>query len=785
MRFTLCLISGVLLGEAFSGGYFLPLGIFSALAVGLWVLKWLNPQSIFINYTTASDVLYLLLIIVFGWFRIAVSSQVQPNNTTFQLIQVSSWDVITSKGIITSTSVSAIGKSRLDIIVEETEIDLIKSKEKYNARLLFDYTTDALPGDTISFQGSIIPITDKRNPLAFDYKSFLSSRDIYVQFSVDSLIKVSQNNSHLNWFWWRAKLKKIVEQNFSNSTEDLANALILGQKAELDQQTKKAFSRAGLSHIMAVSGLHVGFLLAPIWFILPFFRRNLIGKYVGLTIVIIVLFLYSGLTNFSASVLRASVTAVFLTFGKLFNKSPNSINLTAAAAFFLLVINPSDLFSIGFQLSFSAVFIILLILPVIQSSHPSWIRFRWFGKPITVIIVSIVVQIGLYPIQAFYFGEVSLISPISNALFIPFLGLCIPLSFAGLIFTPISSELALFLSQPLNLLLTGMKYFVITISELEWSWMKVNTPTSLIFPFWLMVIFMISSLKKPAIRFKLINLSLLFLSVILFKDIYDKINPDNLTVTYFDVGQGDAALIQTPNGANVLIDTGVWRPGYSSGQSVLLPHLEAEGIAKLDAVVLSHPHADHIGGILDLVEGVPIDTIYNSGFVYESNLYKSYQIEAESQGIPIKSVQAGDIINIDNSVLLLILGPEGGRFNSDPNQHSIVLELIYGDTEFLFTGDADDSQEARIIENYGRLLNTDALKVAHHGSRTSSTEEFVNITSPDISVVSLGDRNRFKHPHIEAIQRINSSETELFYTSRDKAIILKSDGKKIWRLDWD
>ncbi len=132
-----------------------------------------------------------------------------------------------------------------------------------------------------------------------------------------------------------------------------------------------------------------------------------------------------------------------------------------------------------------------------------------------------------------------------------------------------------------------------------------------------------------------------------------------------------------------------------------------------------------------------------------------------------------------------MLAPEGGRFNSDPNQHSVVVEVIYKHTEFLFTGDAEEAQEHRLLENYGNLLDTDVLKVGHHGSKTSSSNAFIATTTPIFSIISLGEKNRFNHPHSEAIQRIKESDKDIYFTCRDKAIVIQSDGEKIWRRKWE
>lgn len=784
VRIVIFLMVGILLGKAFSGGLYLPLGVFCLFITLSWILRKINPKSFLGQLTRSSNVLFLCLIIAFGWLRFSIHTQNKTISQTEELVSLMHWESVTVYGIITSYSFNAEGKQRADVHILETKLGENTSKEDYKARIIFDDFIEINLGDSLLFSATVIPISEKRNPHQFDYKKYLINKDIHVQLRLDDLLKQSNNQTRVSWNWWQNFTSSIIAINFSKKNQPLAKALLLGHKEDLDQETKKAFSRTGLSHIMAVSGLHVGFIIAPIWVLLPFMKRIKRGKAIGLMFVLLILYAYAGLTGFSASVMRASTTALFLTYGKLYNKSPNSINLTAAAAIFLLILNPNDLFSIGFQLSFSAVFIILLILPIIQHYIPYWIRFRWYSKPIMVILVSIVVQLGLYPLQAYYFGEISLISPISNALFVPFLGIFIPLAILGTMLHTFVEVLGYGLSLPLDFFLSWMYQFVTTVSFWEWSWVKVPSQTWLIFPCWLSFVFAISSLRIPPIRWKALIMGLFFIIVIQGQQLISHFQHTPLTITYFDVGQGDAALIQTPNGSNVLIDTGVWNPRYSSGKSVLLPHFAAEHITKLDAIILSHPHADHIGGMLDLIGSIDIDVIYNSGFKYESNLYRSYLQSAIQNEIKVVELKAGTILEIDESLLFLVLAPEGARFNDDPNEHSVVLEIIYGDTEFLFTGDSEEDQETRIVKNYSDILNTDVLKVGHHGSRTSSGDEFMAIATPDISIISLGEKNRFNHPHPEAVQRILTTETELLFTSRDKAVILKSDGSNIWREKW-
>lgn len=783
LRVVLLYIIGILCSQLFRTD--LLVLIFSSIGLAATYLTFeaLSRKTVSIILTRISTLLYCLIIFTAGF---TINSIVSKKNQSpvEMLISDSEWSEIQVSGNVLSISKNSSGDKRLDLAVTSTKLSDFTSEMKFKSRILWDNEQPVELGDQIEISGTVIPVSEPRNPTQFDYKAFLESRNIYTQIKTDSVLRINSESSLFSWVSIRKKALNLVDHNFDSVTAPIAKALLLGYKNELEGNTKQAFARAGLSHIMAVSGLHVGLIIAPFWLIIPYFWTKKHGTKIGLALLILILVFYAGLTGFSVSVLRASVMAILLTYGKLFSKSSDSLNLMGIAALVILLFDPSQLFEIGFQLSFSAVLIILLVLPVIQNVIPYWVRIKWYGAPIMVIIISLVVQLGLYPLQAFYFGEVSLISPLANALFVPLLGIIVPLSLLALIISSAIPALGFLINYPSLIFLGVLNDFVSFSSQLSQSWFEVQKPSILIFLFWISFVLMIGSWRNPNIKWKLMAVSLFFLFFVPLDSALRKLESPKMTVTVLDVGQGDATFLQTPNRKNILIDAGVWSPGSNSGKQILLPFFKENNIQKLDAVFLSHPHADHIGGIKDLINEIDIDTIYNSGFEYESNLYRDYISLADSKDIPVVSLNAGTTIDIDESLLILVLGPEKGKFNNDPNQHSLVLNIIHGENEFLFTGDAGEDQERRLVENYGHLLDTDFLKVGHHGSKTSSELFFLQEVTPEVAVVSVAERNRFRHPHPEAVERLESTHSDIYYTSRDKALIFESDGKGIQRVKW-
>jgi competence protein ComEC len=704
-----------------------------------------------------------------------------------RVINSYTWQELTFSGRIQQIKQTSTGKFQVDIDVDTTLYpdDLVWGKS-FKLRAVLDPTDHKAPADLalgnhIVFKAIVYPLEEKRNPSQFNYKQYLASQGIYSQVGIRQIISIAPVHSIWRWSFFRKHVLNAIDNNFSNKSSSLAKALLIGYKNELAREEKISFSRAGLSHIMAVSGLHVGFLLLPFWLVIPFFWTLKYGKQIGITLLIIILFIYAGLTDFSPSVTRASLVGILLAYGKLFHKVRDSKNLTAVAALVILLINPSDLFSIGFQLSFGAVYIILLTAPVIQRQLPAWIRFRWYGKPIMIIIISFIVQVGLFPLLAYYFGEFSLVGPLANAFVIPFLGIAVPFALALLLITPFASDLAQILNYPVDMFLQWLHDFVDIAANLPWSWVQVHVDSLLFFGIWIAIIFLIASLPIPKLRWKFLALLLLVSCLHQGNRVVQKLSPATLNLTFFDVGQGDAALVTTPNNKHFLIDVGRWQPDYNSAKYIIIPHLKEQGINKLDAIFLSHPHADHIGGILEIIDSVPVDTIFNSGTDYNSQLFKTYNQKAFENNIPIRSLAAGDNIVIDPAMRIFVYGPQESVSQSNVNNRSLVVELIYGETEFLFMGDAEQRQEENLVRRYPKMMDTDFLKVSHHGSKTSSGSLFLQSTTPQAGVVSLSKSNRFGHPHRRASKRLHEYIPSLYFTSLDGAVQFYSDGTNIYK----
>ena len=736
-----------------------------------------------------STILYLLIVFSasFLWFKIA-DHNLHKTIDEADFLKLYAWEDVELDGTVKEKGYSTSGKRVYVAEISQSNLgDGLMLFKNYRIRLYDDQfeSRDLQTGSSFRAIIQLYEFPERRNPHDFDYGGWLHSQQIVAHGEIKELIEKRDTQTVFSWTNLRGYVQKNIDALFDTQTAPMAKALFLGYKEEISEDTRQNFSRSGLSHIMAVSGLHVGFIVAPIWFIIPFLWTKRWGKWAGLILLTVLLFGYSGLTGFSASVSRASLMAWLLTYGKLFNKVRNSVNLTAGAAIILLIINPYQLFDVGFQLSFGAVFTILLLMPEAQRMIPIRYRFGKTGAFATIMIISVVVQAGLFPILTYYFGEFSIAGPIANAFVIPIMTITVP---AGLVMSLLPASLNPIIAYtviPVEWSLVWIEFVAQKIGGNEWSYFSISNESLLIFLLWGMVILFLGSIRIPEMRWKLLITVLVVINLFLVEQITQKSQQNPLRITFLDVGQGDAIHIQTPRDRHILVDVGRWSPGYDSGSRTIIPYLKHNGVDRIDAIILSHPHADHVGGTVSVLKEFDVSVIYQSSYEYESQLYSNYMKTADDLGVPVKNVFSGEVLKIDENLRFYVLGPMVKEAKpSSPNNYSVAVKVVYGDRSVLLTGDAEKGQETELANIYGDFLKSNLYKMGHHGSRTSSTETFLNEVNPEISVASLAFRNRFRHPNLDAVTRTSNYSKENYYTSLEGAVVIETNGKDLQKVDW-
>jgi len=644
---------------------------------------------------------------------------------------------------------------------------ILLSVQKSDEVPLFEY------GREIKISGKISIPKGRTNPGGFDYRKYLNhsgisatvfvvGRNIYPQKNVKGNIFVKAVLSI------RERIVNVINQSLPPQQAGLLSGMLIGYREGLSEEVEEAFSNSGLTHLLAVSGANVAFIMLPLVFIFKKlrFRQNIYN-----IIIIGILLLFTFITGFEPSVLRAVIMAIVILVGQILKRETDIFTSIAFAAILLLLLNPGNLFNIGFQLSFAATISLVLF----YTNLKNMLNFGFLPEFITDVLAStLAAQIGVLPITVFYFNKISLISVLSNLIVAPVVEFITIMGSLMAVLGQIHIIFSVLIGYCNNALLSFVLFVTKTTAELPYSVITVSTPSVvLVIIYYIFILFLFW--YKPKYKVKL-NLKYCVLagavSVALIAVSF--LWPKGMEVVFLDVGQGDGAFIRTCSGKTILIDGGP----ESAGENAVVPFLLDYGVTEIDLVVVSHGHDDHYKGLLPVLENFKVRTLIIPDVDTDEGLLDAIEI-ARKRKISVEKCEKDDVITLDKKTYIEVLHPrEGIYFNeSGINNSSLVLKLNFKDVSILFTGDIEKEAERLLCEDEVNL-DADVLKVAHHGSSTSSTEEFLDSVTPDVAVISVG-KNNFGHPSEEVLQRMESKGIYVLRTDISGAVVLKTYGEKI------
>lgn len=543
--------------------------------------------------------------------------------------------------------------------------------------------------------------------------------------------------------------------------------------------------------MLAVSGSHITYIISA--FSIFMGKKN---KRTTQIITIFFLIFFMALTQFTASVVRASIMGILILTSGLVHRKSDTINNLGISSLIILICNPYTIIDAGFWLSFAGTMGIILLEEPINSYFQKFKICKI--KPISWIINSFTItfaaNIIIIPIMAYMFSTFSMTFWISNILAAPVMEFVTIYGFLIYFISIFLLPLAKFLGIILNFSLNSLIKIAEITSLIPGSSIYIKTPYLLECIIYYLILFLIFNWKR--IKEKLENnkilekikknsykyISIILISIILTNTISNKIFQE-IKIYFVDVGQGDSTLIQTIEGKNILIDGGGSEFGsFDVGESILLPYLLDRRITTIDYLMISHFDSDHIGGVFAILENLEVKNIIISkqGETSE-NLKKFYEI-TNNKGIRTIIVKKGDIVEIDKYSHFEILFPEDNLIEDNIlNNNSIVARFNSLDFSILFTGDIEEIAEKRLCELYSGTDKLEAfvLKVAHHGSKTSSTEEFLELVKPKIALIGVGKNNNFGHPNIDVIERLENMGSKIYRTDNCGEIIIRINRKKL------
>ena len=645
-------------------------------------------------------------------------------------------------------------------------------------------------GDTLCFNTRLLLPSGRRNPGEFDYRKYLNNHHIFALAYVDeNEVKVSSSASFsLRHFanLVKYRIQDLIDESVAGEPGAILKALLIGVRSEISEQTEQTFIDSGVIHVLAVSGLHVAYVTLVFWVIFGFMRLPLKPKVI---MTVLALGFYVLIVDIRPSVFRAVIMASMVLIAKGWERKVNIYNSIAAAALIQTLIDPLQLYDMGFQLSFLAVLSIVYIYRRLEALLPEKLHSGAISQPTLrkvwqLFLVSVAALAGTLPVTIYYFHRVPIISLLSNLVVIPLVGVIGALGFAQIILGFIWNGFNLVYGAAESLLIEILRLIIRSIASLPGAYFQVpQTSLFIVLLLYLLLLGILHSDRQRVRRLTLIG-ALVFGNIFVWKEIFV---PFTLTATFLDIGQGDAILLQLPSRKVILVDTADRTYQRDYAQLVIYPYLVRNGIRKIDVMILTHPHNDHIGGVPYLLRHVEVGQIWETGIKAQSGVYREIHWLADSLQVPIKSPVAGDIALISKNCRFYFLHPSE-RFLAEEarnyNNGSLVFQLKFGENRLLFTGDAEVKAENYLIL-WGEKLKADLLKVGHHGSNTSSSQPFLDLVQPKVGIISVGSGNKFGHPSDATIEHLIRLGVMVYRTDQDRAIKVRADGKRLAVINWN
>lgn len=691
---------------------------------------------------------------------------------------------VTLKGYIASEP--EIKDYRVSYIIKVIEIESGAKVKKISGKVLLNTLNSE--GTSFYEYGREVEIWGKLdspgrvcNPGGFDYRMYLAQKGVSSTIfarSENIRIKGGRNTNVLvnTGLAIRKRIVIVIEKSLPEQQAGLLNGMLIGYREGLTESVEEAFSDAGLSHLMAVSGANVAFIVFPLVFLFKKFRLR---RNTSNPVIIGILALFVFVTGLEPSVVRAVIMAVAILAGQLIRREADVYTSMSFAALIMLLANPYTLFNIGFQLSFAATFSLVLFYNNIKKL----IKVKYLPEFIKDVLAgTLAAQAGVLPVTAVYFNKVSLISVLSNLFAVPVVE---AITILGSIMA-VLGQISVQLSKIVGYVNCTLLSFVLLTSKLAasvpFASVQIATPSIwlvLVYYFTILFFFWYKPKFHPIISRRQYAAALCVV-LVLAAGIFI-FTPKELEVTFIDIGEGDSAVIRSYTGKTVLIDGGGHSSGMKSdtniGDTVVIPFLLDFGVTKLDMVVATHGHADHIEGLIPVLKDFHVDNLVIPQGRDED--FKELIGIAGKRDIQVRRCVEGNRVKLDDKTVFDVLYPAGGTMinNLSLNNSSLVLKLLYRDLSILFTGDIEAEAEQVLLERKTDV-EADVLKVAHHGSETSTTGDFLSSVNPKAAVISVG-KNNFGHPSSAVLERLSSDGVRLFITERDGAVILKSDGRNI------
>ena len=670
-------------------------------------------------------------------------------------------DTIVLEGRIKKIQKTQFGNQ---ILLSQVRVKKNAEMIKLRSKVLIEYNRQDLItlDDYVWITGTIKSPPIKMNPSDMDYLSYLKSQGIVMTVKVKQMSVTRGELTFLNCIY--NKLIKRINEIWQGKDQGLITGMLIGDTNSIPEDITKLYQRTGIAHILAVSGFNIGLIISIVFFICSEAWVSYRGRHIAS---LVILWIYTFLTGMGVAILRAAIMATLVIIAKcIWEESDDFINL-ALAAWIILFINPFWLYQVGFLISFFAVgslFCGNIFVEKLKALDA--VRYKRLVFP---LIYWVCVSLGIYPILAYFFYEIPFLASILNLVITSLFSVIIVLACVCLFVSIYNLEAAKLLGELSLKLLDFINSICGAVSEIPLATLCTGKPSLVTVILIYTSLFLVMLYIKGYV--KQVKLALVPLCLLVTGSIISVFTQEELTICHLYIGQGDAAVITTKSKNAILID------GGNSGKGkVIQKYLKYKGLSKLKGIIVSHADEDHIGGVIDLLNmGMPADWVIISGLEDNQQIRTLFDV-CNEKDIPVYKAWYQDKIVIGEVEISCLTPNDNSRLLANSNQKSIVCLLKYKEFEELFTGDIDVVVERMLL---GEVEKIDVLKVAHHGSKTSTSDEFVRKTDSKYAILSCGINNLYKHPHSEVMNRLAAYDVHALRTDLLGAVTIKTNGKRI------
>lgn len=698
----------------------------------------------------------------------------------------------------------------LDKMTAETEGSQIRLRGELRIRMK-EQIEDIGGGERVCFF-NITPraASSYKNPAGFDYQRYLRLQDIEAVAYAgkkDYEIQNRLTDPKSLVLRVRARIRQVIDKNFSNPYRAQLKALILGEQKELSDERWDVYYISGIAHLFSISGFHVaviaGVAYAFGWWILRRVARP--NRYIDSTkfvgvLSMIPIALYTLIAGARAPSLRAAIMVGLVLLALTRKRPPKIRAVVFSAALLVGLLWPASVLTVSYQLSFSAAMALVVLVPrfhkfLERQSKPTRLEVPFWKKSLRVIVeaffVSLSANIGTLPFLIFYFHRLSLIAPVANIVILMLVTLTLPLivlaGFLALIWEGFSVSLfcvvrpALWLMDELADLFAKIPHACVWVGAIDW---------------WEILLFGLGFAAILAKTKRLRLLAVPFFSAIIFWELWLGIiapaSKKDLTITFIDVGQGDSMLIEAPASTRILIDAGgVEKGNFDVGKNAVAPVLWKKRIRSIDLAVLTHPHPDHFDGLIFVAKNFKVKNFWHPDLYSSDQRYKDLLDIISARNVQTKVVDASTPQQtLDDLSIEFINPPPQIREPEHPfyllslNDKSLAMQICWQNFSLLHMGDAAiEAQNTILSEN--RNLKSDIIKLAHHGARDAIWQDFLDSASPKVAVISVGARNKYGSPHAQTLGILLDKKISIFRTDEDGAIIVNVDEKGFSVCGWN